>query len=769
MRSPSSDRSLALLLLAALVGVTVVRLRPPAPLPQDAGPSLFSAGRAREHLRAIAGDGRPRPVGSAASAQAREKIVQQLRSLGYQPEVQDGFACGASNTCARVHNVIALRPGARGTDGPLVMVSAHYESVPAGPGASDDAVGSAAILEIARALSLEPPARNPVLLLINEGEEPGLLGAEAFVADHPLAKRVAVVVNAEARGTAGPSLMFETSNGNGPLISLYARHQAHPETNSIYYTVYKTLPNDTDLTVYKRAGMAGMNFAFIEGEHRYHTPKDDFAHADPASVQHQGQNALAMVRALAAADLSALRGEDAVFFDVFTLFVVRWPERWMPGLGMVALVLVLAGAFLAVRNGRMRVGQVGWGLLAAAGALVATAAVAAVTYLLLYAARAVPYPFLALAAPAKVAFWVSALMVAVLVGSAFLGRAGRAGLWLGAFLFFASLGALAAALRPGLCYPLVVPALVAGALSVPWGALSARRAELMPRLVWLPPFLAAAVVWLPLAWLLYDGLGVMALAGAAVMFSLALAPLSWLWGPLVESRTLLLASALVWVAGLAAQVAAPRYTEDHPRKINIEYQLRVGGPAPTAKWTATSGDDALPEQVRSAGHFSTELSRTYPWASFRQSFAAEAPVLPLAPPTFEIQRAAVEGGNLHVTARLASPRGALYAGLVLPGDRVISMSANGKSPPKQVSKNLVSKMLAAEGWVNLMTCTTGTEGVTYQLELSGAQPVQAYAWDQLFALPPIGAPIASSRPANAVPFQTGDVTTVIQPVTLEAR
>ncbi|HVE81650.1 MAG TPA: M28 family peptidase, partial [Myxococcales bacterium] len=405
------DRRLALALLAAFVTLAAARFRPPAPLPPDAEPSLFSAGRAREHLRAIAGDGRPRPVGSAAGAEAREKIVRQLQALGYRPEVQDGFACSAVSTCARVRNVWALRPGARGTDGPLVMLSAHYDSVPAGPGASDDASGVAALLEIARALSLDPPARNPVLILVNEGEEPGLIGAEAFAADHPLARQVVAVVNVEARGTAGPSVMFETSDGNGPLLSLFAGAEAHPVTNSIYYSVYKTLPNDTDLTVYKRVGMAGMNFGFVDGEVRYHTPKDDVAHQDPASLQHQGQNALAMARALAAADLGALRGEDQVFFDVFAAWTVHWPERWMPALGALGLLLVLAAAALAVRRGHARAGQVGWGLLAALAAVVATAAVAAASLLLLRAGRAAPYPFLALAAPAKVAFWSSALGV----------------------------------------------------------------------------------------------------------------------------------------------------------------------------------------------------------------------------------------------------------------------------------------------------------------------------------------------------------------------
>jgi len=770
MRSSSSDRTLALLLAAALLAITAVRLRPPAPLPPDADPSLFSAGRAREQLRAIAGDGRPRPVGSAAGADAREKIVQQLKALGYQPEVQDGFACSAVNTCARVRNVIAVKPGAQGADGPLVMVSAHYDSVPAGPGASDDAVSSSAILEIARALSREPPSKNAVLFLINEGEEPGLIGAEAFVADHPLARRVAAVVNAEARGTTGPSLMFETSDGNGPLIALYAEHVPHPETNSIYYTIYKTLPNDTDLTVYKRVGYAGINFAFIGGEVRYHTPRDDFAHADPASLQHQGQNALAMVRALAAADLSALRGEDSVFFDVFTLFTVRWPEKWMPALGGLALALVLAGAALVVRRGHARAGQLGWGLAAAFTAVLATAVLAAATLLLLRLARAVPYFFFAIPAPAKVAFWVSALAVAIPLGGSVLGRAGRAGLWLSSFLLFGLVGAALAVFKPGLSYPLVVPALVAGALAVAWGlAPSARLAELVPRWVWLPPFLTAVVLWFPLAWLLYDGLGAPALVGVAVVFGLVLTTVSTVWGPTADTRTLRMGAWLVWAAAVAAQIAAPRFTEDHPRKLNLEYQVVAGDAGPTAKWTATGWENTLPEPLASSGHFASEISQTYPWPSFRRSHAAPAPTLPLSPPTFQVERATAENGHLKIEGTLASPRGAFYAGLVLQEKRLVSFTVNGKKPPKQVSKNLVPKLLAAEGWVNLMTCTTGTEGVRYAVELSGTEPVQAYLWDQTYGLPEQGATLTAARPANAVPFQVGDVTTAVQPLKLEAK
>ncbi|HVE88024.1 MAG TPA: hypothetical protein VND93_34440, partial [Myxococcales bacterium] len=167
-----------------------------------------------------------------------------------------------------------------------------------------------------------------------------------------------------------------------------------------------------------------------------------------------------------------------------------------------------------------------------------------------------------------------------------------------------------------LSYPLVVPSVVAGAVGIGW-ALASRPAERVPRWVWLPPFAAAATVWLPLAWLLYDGLGVNALAGAAVMFGVVLASLSLVWGPLAEARPLLLACAVAWATGLVVQLAAPRYTEDHPRKLNLEYQLRVEEPKPTAKWTATGWERALPEPLRSAGHFGEELTQTYPWPAFR--------------------------------------------------------------------------------------------------------------------------------------------------------
>src|SRR6185295_2182202 len=101
------------------------------------------------------------------------------------------------------------------------------------------------------------------------------------------------------------------------------------------------------------------------------------------------------------------------------------------------LVLVAAGSALVVRRGHARASQLAWGLLASLSMLVATAILAAATLILLRLAYAVPYFFFALAWPAKVALWITPLVVAVPLCGAFLKRTGQVGLWLSCFLFFA--------------------------------------------------------------------------------------------------------------------------------------------------------------------------------------------------------------------------------------------------------------------------------------------------------------------------------------------
>jgi len=191
-----------------------------------------------------------------------------------------------------------------------------------------------------------------------------LLGAREFVRADPWAKDVRAVVNLDARGTSGPSLMFETGSANAWAAGLYARSVLHPDTSSVFYTVYKQLPNDTDFTVFRAAGYEGLNFAFIDNVVQYHTPVDNLANVDPASVQHQGDNALHSLVAMANTDLSHMAQAEAVYFDVFGRRTVRLPARWMPALAIATILLIGFEIGLLLRARRLDLRQLLRGLCA---------------------------------------------------------------------------------------------------------------------------------------------------------------------------------------------------------------------------------------------------------------------------------------------------------------------------------------------------------------------------------------------------------------------
>ena len=140
----------------------------------------------------------------------RDHLVGQLRALGLDPQVQTATVARhepkwrGPAVAATVKNIVARLKGTANTR--AVMLAAHYDSVPSGPGASDDGSGTVTLVETARALKAGPPLRNDVIFLITDGEELGLLGAQAFVSEHPWVKDGGLVLNFEARGACGPSL-----------------------------------------------------------------------------------------------------------------------------------------------------------------------------------------------------------------------------------------------------------------------------------------------------------------------------------------------------------------------------------------------------------------------------------------------------------------------------------------------------------------------------------------------------------------------------------
>ncbi|MCG8421309.1 MAG: M28 family peptidase [Proteobacteria bacterium] len=346
----------AFLLLVVAVLLAIAGLAPPDVVSADADPDDFSAQRAMEHVRAIARQ--PRPVGSDEHRRVAQYIVAQLRELGFEPEIQTGHigTFDGRNSPVPLTNLIARLAGRNSTGG--VLLVAHYDSRPTTSGAGDDASGVAVLLETARALRSGVPVDNDVIWLFSDGEELGLLGAQLFVDQHRYAGDVRVALNFEARGNRGPALTFELSDDNGWLIEQYARAVDHPRAGSAFYEVYRRLPNDTDFSVLKRAGIAGYNSAFISGLVHYHAPTDTPERLDPRSVQHQGEYALSLARHLGQTELGRVRQPNAVYFNTVGDHFVTYPASWSPFFASVVIALWTAQWWLARRRYGLRLRSV---------------------------------------------------------------------------------------------------------------------------------------------------------------------------------------------------------------------------------------------------------------------------------------------------------------------------------------------------------------------------------------------------------------------------
>ncbi len=376
--------------IVALGAIALVFQLPPQALPANAPTDVFSAARAFRHVEVIASQ--PHPLGSHLAELVRAYIIAELKALGLEPEIQrprDARAPASepdstpSPSRRDVQNIVARRRGSGSPSKKALLLSAHYDSVPRGPGAGDDASGVAAILESLRALNASPQLERDLIILINEGEEVGLFGADVFSSEHPWAKDVGVVLNFDARGNSGPSYMFETTERNGWLIEQLARALPHPMATSLTVDVYRLMPNDTDLTIYKQHGMAGLNFAFVGGLYYYHSPEDTPANLDPKTLQHQGENLLAMVRHLGRLDLDNVWRDDVVYTSLLERLVVIYPMTWVVPLMVCAVLVYVAVGVLGVMRQRLRFAAIIAGFAVFLFAMLAALlAVAALWYIL---------------------------------------------------------------------------------------------------------------------------------------------------------------------------------------------------------------------------------------------------------------------------------------------------------------------------------------------------------------------------------------------------
>jgi hypothetical protein len=355
LHNPRVQGFLTLLVLVLVAGLSVAQQFPQGATPANASPDLFSSERAMAHLPAIASE--PHPAGSKAQEKVRDYLFTQLSALGLEVETQP-FVSG--------ENVVARLRGGDSTG--AIVILAHYDSTPAGPGAADNGAGAAALLEVLRALVAGPLPRNDVIALFDDNEEQGWIGTRAFIQEHPWIADVSVAVSLDtaARGVVHVN---ETGPRNGKLVQALARAYRHG-----WAWMSAAGGGSYDSGPFIKSGFQALsledNYAFKE----QHTENDRIEIISPASLQQLGEQALAVARELGDLKLSDPWGQHQAFFAVPLIGLVHYPQAWTLPLALAAAVLLLAAIAFALHRG-----VAGWrGLLVGLAAIIVAALLAAV-------------------------------------------------------------------------------------------------------------------------------------------------------------------------------------------------------------------------------------------------------------------------------------------------------------------------------------------------------------------------------------------------------
>ena len=327
-------------------------------------PDRFIEERARNHLRKLTSVG-ARPTGSYENeVLATDFIRRELASLQKQAkpihklsiDVQKprgsfnlGFADGFTHHYQNIQNIVAKLESGHGAKHSL-LVNCHFDSVPQSPGASDDAVSCAIMLEIIHVLlQSDVELKHNIVFLFNGAEENMLPASHGFITQHVWAEEVRAFINLEACGSGGRELVFQTGPAHPWLVEAYARVAPHPFASVIGQEIFQSgvIPADTDFRIFRDYGhIPGLDIAYMKNGYVYHTKYDTEDRIPDGSIQRAGDNVLEVVRHLAKSDVlghtDAHASGSVVFFDVLGLFMVHYPE-WVGVLVNLAIVMMSLG------------------------------------------------------------------------------------------------------------------------------------------------------------------------------------------------------------------------------------------------------------------------------------------------------------------------------------------------------------------------------------------------------------------------------------------
>jgi hypothetical protein len=743
---PAMASFVALVLLAGLS--IYQQQRPPSAVPVEAAATDFSSARALKHIAAIAKQ--THPIGSAQHDEVRDYILNELRSAGLTPEIQKTTSInanrGEAGIAGTVQNILARLPGTSSTKAVLLM--GHYDSVPNSHGAADDGAAVGAMLETLRALKANSPLKNDTIFLFTDGEEVGLLGAIAFVKEHPWVKDIGLVLNFEARGSSGPSFMFETSNGNRWLIEQFAKAAPYPVSNSLLYEIYRALPNDTDLSPLKQAGVPGLNFAFIDDEANYHSPNDRIETLDPRSLQHHGSYALALTRHFGNLSLETRKESNAVYFNTFGAHLVHYSVAWVLPLAALTLVAFTFVVVMGLKRKRLSFRGMVMGWLFFLLSLIISALTLTIVWWLI-GRRHPEYGAQLTGATYRSGLYMigfAALTVAVssLLYAWFNKKVAVENLFAGALFWWLLLCVLTGLFLPGVSYIFTWPLLF---VLLGFGYVLRANEQLNTKgtLILAASAVAGVLLLAPAIHLIFVALTISLSGVAAILIVLLLGLLVPLICRIAAANKWLLpgVSALIGVIYIvfAGWTSVP--SERQPNPDNVFYCLDAG--TGKAVWASVDPKpDEFTANFFTAGMERGKLTECLPQSS-RTFLKSAAPAASLEAPGVELIDDQKSDDKRKLQLRLTSPRGANAISIFFdPDAEIVNASINDK--PALSGRSATAK----QGWF-LIYYALPPEGVVLKLETKSPKPLHARAVDLSYGLPTLPNAASPKRPPYLIP------------------
>ncbi|MBW4611011.1 MAG: M20/M25/M40 family metallo-hydrolase [Hassallia sp. WJT32-NPBG1] len=736
--------------------IGIYQLKPPAAVSINAPLVEFSSGRAMKHLEVIAQE--PHPIGSPEHAIVRDYLFKELTAMGLRPEVQKTTVVnqrwGTPFVAGTVHNVVAKIQGTDNTK--AILIAAHYDSVPNSPGASDDGAAVAAMLETIRTLKVGLPLSNDVIFLFSDGEEPGLLGAKAFVDEHPWAKDVGLVLNFEARGNSGASVMFETSSENGWLINQFAKAVKHPVANSLTYSIYKLLPNDSDLTIFKAAGFTGFNFAYLNGVVYYHSFADNLKNINERSLQHHGDYALALTRHFGNLNLKNPKASDAVYFDILGLTLIHYSGAWVVPLTVFVILLFIGVVVLGLRKRQLTFAGMALGFFAFLCSIVSAAIIVTLAWWIIstfYSGyRAIPQGDTYNSNFYAIAFVALSIAITSSLYVYFRKLVSVQNLTVGALLWWLILMVLTSVYLPGTSYLFTWPMLFS---LVGLGFIFASKRD-FPREKVLVVLSACAIPGIiliaPTIYLIFVALTLELSGVVMVMVVLLLGLLiphlslmatrnKWL----LPTTAILVSLGFIFVGSLTAG-----FDGNHPKPNTIFYGLNAD--TGNAIWaSADKQPDEWTSQFLSKNTETGTLGEYLPMVP-RKFIKSQAPVAPLAAPNIEPLSDDVRDGVRTLRMRITSPRLARIVRIYVDSNtEVLAAAVNGKKIDNKYTGNRID---LGKRW-GLNYFAFPKEGIELTLQVKLSQPLKLISVDQADGLPEIPGKSFQTRPKYMMPTAFG--------------